>query len=244
MSGLLTHDHFLQQQEKQLHILFGPPGVGKTSFSRQICSQFSSAPKSSSFPLVLLFYVREKKVAEAKTLADLLSCYGLPDDDLDHNELTRLIVKSKGKGLQIIFDGLDERPGLLKDDESIVTRLLKGHLADSQIVVTSCPRIVTQLSELWHMASLYEVQDFGPEEVNEYGIHSRGLVWTDPNVHVWTDCVYIKCNHHSTTCLHENAYKMFKGFYPQTCFFSLPCTLPSLAPPPSQVFICLWRHML
>ena len=167
-SGLLTHDHFLQQQEKQLHIIFGPPGVGKTSFSRQICFQFSSVPKSSSFSLVLLFYVREKRVAEAKTLADLLSCYGLPDDDMDHKKLAQLIVKSKGKGLQIIFDGLDERPGLLKDDESIVTKLMKGQLAEAQIVVTSRPGIVTQLSELWHMASLYEVQGFGPQEVNEY----------------------------------------------------------------------------
>ena len=167
-SGLLTHDHFLQQQEKQLHIVFGPPGVGKTSFSRQICSQFNSTHKTSSFSLVLLFYVREKRVAEAKTLADLLSCYSLPDDDMDHKELARVIVKSKGKGLQIIFDGLDEHPGLLKDDESIVTKLLKGQLAEAQIVVTSRPGIVTQLSELWHMACLYEVQGFGPEEVNEY----------------------------------------------------------------------------
>ena len=167
-SGLLTHDHFLIKQKKRLHIVFGPPGVGKTSFSRQIFSQFSSSPKSSSFSLVLLFYVREKRVADAQTLADLLSCYGLPDDDLDHKELARLIVKSNGKGLQIIFDGLDEHPDLLKDDKYIVSRLLKGQLTEAQIVVTSRPGTVTQLSDLWDLASLYEVQGFGPEEVKEY----------------------------------------------------------------------------
>ena len=166
-SGLLSHNHFLQQQERPLHIVFGPPGVGKTSFSRHICSQFNSTPQSS-FSLVLLFFLREKRVAEAKSLADLLSCYGLPDDDLDHKELAQLIVKNKGRDIQIIFDGLDERQDLLKDESSIITRLLKGELKQAQIVVTSRPGIVTQLSELWHRASLYEVQGFSPQEVKQY----------------------------------------------------------------------------
>ena len=167
-TGLLSHDHFLQQQEKPLHIVFGPPGVGKTSFSRHICSQFNSAPQSSSFSLVLLFFLREKRVAEAKSLSDLLSCYGLPDDDLDHKELARMIVNSKGKGIQLIFDGLDECQDLLKDKSSIFTRLLSGELKEAQVVVTSRPGIVTQLSTLWHRASLYEVQGFSPHEVKQY----------------------------------------------------------------------------
>ena len=177
---LLSHNHFLQQQKKPLHIVFGPPGVGKTSFSRHICSQFNSAPQSSSFSLVLLFYLREKRVAEAKSLSDLLSCYGLLDDDLDHKELARLIVKNKGRGIQIIFDGLDERQDLLKDESSIITKLLKGELKQAQIVVTSRPGIVTQLSELWHRASLYEVQGFSPQEVKQY-VDSFFLKEEDPS---------------------------------------------------------------
>ena len=167
-SSHLSHDHFLQRHDKPLHIVFGPPGVGKTSFSRHICSKFTSAPQSSSFPLVLLFYLREKRVAEAKSLSDLLSCYGLPGDDLDHKELARLIMRNKGNGIQIIFDGLDERQDLLKDESSVVTRLLKGELKEAQIMVTCRPGIVTQLSKLWHRASLYEVQGFGPKKVKEY----------------------------------------------------------------------------
>ena len=167
-SGLLSHDHFFKKQEKPLHIVFGPPGTGKTSFSRHICSQFNSAPQSSSFSLVLLFYLREKRVAEAKTLSDLLSCYGLPDQKLDYGTLSQMITDSKGKGIQIIFDGLDERQDLLKDETSIVTKLLKGELKEAQIVVTSRPGIVTQLSMLWHRASLYEVQGFSPQEVKQY----------------------------------------------------------------------------
>ena len=167
-SGLLSHNHFLQQQEKPLHIVFGPPGVGKTSFSRHICSQFNSAPQSSSFSLVLLFFLREKRVAEAKSLSDLLSCYGLPDQKLDYDSLSQMVTDNKGRGIQIIFDGLDERQELLKDESSIVTRLLKGELKEALIVVTSRPGIVTQLSELWHRASLYEVQGFSPQEVKQY----------------------------------------------------------------------------
>ena len=178
-SGLLSHDHFLQQQEKPLHIVFGPPGVGKTSFSRHICSRFNSAPQSSSFSLVL-FYLREKRVAEAKSLSDLLSCYGLLNDDLDHKELARLIVKNKGRGIQIIFDGLDEHQDLLKDKSSIVTKLLKGGLKQAQIVVTCRPGIVTQLFELWHRASLYEVQGFSPQEVKQY-VESFFLKEGDPS---------------------------------------------------------------
>ena len=150
-SGLLSHNHFLQQQKQLLHIVFGPPGVGKTSFSHHICSQFNSAPQSSSLSLVLLFFLREKRVAEAKSLSELLSCYGLPDDDLDHKELARLIVKNKGRDIQIIFDGLDERQELLRDKSFIVTRLLRGELKQAQIVVTSRPGIVTQLQ--WYFIS-------------------------------------------------------------------------------------------
>ena len=167
-SGLLSHAHFLKKQKKRLHIIYGPPGTGKTSFSRHICSQFNSAPQSSSFSLVLLFYLREKRVGEAKTLSDLLSCYGLPDQKMDYGTLSQMITDSKGSGIQIIFDGLDEHQDLLKDETSIVTRLLKGELKEAQIVVTSRPGIVTQLSKLWHRASLYEVQGFSHQEVKEY----------------------------------------------------------------------------
>ena len=166
--GFLSHAHFLKKQEKPLHIIYGPPGTGKTSFSRHICCQFNSAPQSSSFSLVLLFYLREKRVAEAKTLSDLLSCYGLPDQKLDYDTLSQIITDGKGSGIQIIFDGLDERQNLLKDETSIVTRLLKGELKEAQIVVTSRPGIVTQLSTLWHRASLYEVQGFSHQEVKQY----------------------------------------------------------------------------
>ena len=167
-SGLLSHDHFLKKQEKPLHVIYGPPGTGKTSFSRHICSQFNSASQSSSFSLVLLFYLREKRVAEAKTLSNLLSCYGLPDQKLDYDTLSQMITDSQGRGIQIIFDGLDECQDLLKNETSIVTRLLKGELKEAQIMVTTRPGIVTQLSTLWHRASLYEVQGFSPHEVKQY----------------------------------------------------------------------------
>ena len=167
-SGLLSYAHFLKKQKKPLHIVYGPPGTGKTSFSRHICSQFNSSPQSSSFSLVLLFYLRKKRVAESKTLSDLLSCYGLPDQKLDYDTLSQMITDSQGSGIQIIFDGLDERQDLLKDKTSIVTRLLKGELKEAQIMVASRPGIVTQLCTLWHRASLYEVQGFSHQEVKQY----------------------------------------------------------------------------
>ena len=167
-SGLLTHDHFLQQHKKRLHIVFGPPGAGKTSFSRHICSKFASNPQSSSHSLILLFHVRDRKVAEAKSLRDLLSCYSLPGGDSAYDELAQLVEKNRGRGVQIIFDGLDEHQGLLSDSTSIVSKLIQGELKEAQIMVTSRPGIVMQLSQLFNRATLYEVQGFGPVEVKEY----------------------------------------------------------------------------
>ena len=167
-SGLLTHDHFFQQHKKRLHIVFGPPGAGKTSFSRHICSMFASNSQSSSHSLILLFHVRDKKVAEAITLRDLLSCYSLPGGESAYDELAQLVEKNRGRGVQIIFDGLDEHQGLLSDSNSIVSKLIQGELKEAQIMVTSRPGIVMQLSKLFNRATLYEVQGFGPEEVKEY----------------------------------------------------------------------------
>ena len=167
-SGLLTHDHFLQQHKKQLHIVFGPPGAGKTSFSRHICFKFASKPQSSSHSLILLFHVRDKKVAEAKFLRDLLSCYSLPGGESAYDELAQLVEKNRGRGVQIIFDGLDEHQGLLSDSNSIVSKLIQGELKEAQIMVTSRPGIVMRLSKLFNRATLYEVQGFGPEGVKEY----------------------------------------------------------------------------
>ena len=167
-SGLLTHDHFLQQHKKRLHVVFGPPGAGKTSFSRHICSKFASNPQSSSHSLILLFHVRDRKVAEAKSLRDLLSCYSLPGGDSAYDELAQLVEKNRGRGVQIIFDGLDEHQGLLSDSTSIVSKLIQGELKEAQIMVTSRPGIVMQLSQLFNRATLYEVQGFGPVEVKEY----------------------------------------------------------------------------
>ena len=48
---------------------------------------------------------------------------------------------------------------------------------------------------------------------------------------VCADCVYIKCNHRSTTCLHENAHKMPRGFTPR-CAFLFHYLTPSLPLPP------------
>ena len=77
------------------------------------------------------FYLWKKRVAEAKSLSDLLSCNGLPDQKLDYDSLSEMITDSNARGIQIIFDGLDECQDLLKDESSIVTRLLKGELKKS-----------------------------------------------------------------------------------------------------------------
>ena len=115
-SGLLTHDHFLQQHKKRLHIVFSPPGAVKTSFSRHICSAFTSNPQSSSHSLILLFRVRDKKVAEAKSLRDLFSCYSLPGGDSAYDKLAQLVEKNRDRACKSsLIYSLDKHQGLLRD---------------------------------------------------------------------------------------------------------------------------------
>ena len=63
----VTVSHFLHKGSHQTRIIYGQPGMGKTTFLKHLCQRVAS-DEASDFSLILYFPLREKAVSEALKL--------------------------------------------------------------------------------------------------------------------------------------------------------------------------------
>ena len=136
----------------------GGPGGGKSTFALHICHQWAQgAPWLRQFDVVILAYLRDEAVQNAKTLADLL-----PASDTFENVASQITIL-------FVFDGWDEfQPELMKN--SLVTTIIrephKLSLHQSTVLITSRP--VSSGNLLSIADRRVEILGFTQHQIHEY----------------------------------------------------------------------------
>ena len=145
-------------------LIEGAPGGGKSTLALHICHQWAQgASWLDRFDVVVIAYLRDEAIQNAKTLADILPADG------DSSELVPLIQASYGYRVLFIFDGWDEFPYHLMNKSLVSTIIRQPHelsLHLSTVLITSRP---VSSGNLLHIADRrVEVLGFTKHQIHDY----------------------------------------------------------------------------
>ena len=104
-------------------LVMGAPGVGKTTFSWELCHRWAKGELLKDYSLVVLIRLRDKSAREAKELVDL---FPYPERSLS-KAVMKEMLENNGKGALFLLEGYDELPETMRK-ESIYLDLIGGKL--------------------------------------------------------------------------------------------------------------------
>ena len=157
----------LAKQCKDIQIVYGQAGAGKTTAMKHICQQVALSQIKSDHALILFFPLREESVSGCTDLPSLLGYYGAESSE-DITMATKMLEERKGRDTLLIFDGADEARELLqKGSNSVLLKLLRRKLLpEASIILSSRPGVCPELQE--NANQFYEVQGFDKQAVKAY----------------------------------------------------------------------------
>ena len=157
----------------------GAPGVGKSTFAWELCSNWECCEVMKCFNIVKLVELRHSYAHEARSIEDILQADGITDGShsvSDHaiQAAAKCITESEGEGLLLVLDGFDELPHELQtcDDSLYVKLLTNRYLRNCTVVITSrtcAARALENTCERAHSLSKnVEILGFLPQNIEEY----------------------------------------------------------------------------
>ena len=142
----------------------GPPGVGKSTFAWQLCQRRDDISHLKKFSLVVLLRFRDKRVQEAKDIADLF----FHDDASLQQAVAKEVCSRNGEGVLLILDGFDELPASLRKRSFLVDIIKGSRIPGCTVVVTSRPSATADLFDSCRVDKHIEVLGFTQKEIEEY----------------------------------------------------------------------------
>ena len=153
-------------------VIDGPPGIGKTTLCRKLLNMWSNG-EDKHYGLVLYCPLRSKKIAEAKTLSDLLVY-----QTIKINSITEWLEDNEGKGLLIFFDGWDELSEQHRKSSLVSSIICGDKLHHCSVIITSRSYASSSLLETTSIVSKHiQVIGFSEEQISEV---IRETFGTDP----------------------------------------------------------------
>ena len=151
-------------------VVQGAPGIGKSTFAWKFCRKWAKGKLYQNNQLVVLLRMRDRRVREAQKLSDLFNALHPHDPELTAS-VTKEVVSCGGKGVILLFEGLDELPSFMLAEDSLLLEILQGFsLPKVTLVVTSRPWAVQTLIEKCgdQISRRMEILGFTKEDISRY----------------------------------------------------------------------------
>ena len=177
----IDFEHLAQTKDgepAQLILVEGAPGIGKSTFAWEACRRWGVGKILQQYKLMVLLRLRDERVQQAKTVADLFYfCH-------DSERVIEEVENTHGAGVLLIFEGFDELPPDLRKKDSLFMQIIKGKsLCDATILVTSrhwASRPLLANDELHRPLSQHiEILGFTRKDIEDY---LQCMTFDDPSL--------------------------------------------------------------
>ena len=152
----------IAEPNRYIVVMDGAPGVGKTTLSRKICSDWAQGKLIKDHHIVILKPLRELKGHTATSLNDILN-----SDELVVEEIVKHIKSTFGSGVMFIFDGFDELSSKQRADKNtLFWDIIRGNrLHNCSVLVTSRSCASGPLLEINRVNRHVEVLGFKKKDI-------------------------------------------------------------------------------
>ena len=156
------------EKEIQSVLLEGHAGIGKTTFCTILTEDWSKEEILQQFKLVLLLPLRDKRVAEAQSLSDIVK--RLKNDDKLCDSVIEEFNENGGDNVLIVADGWDELSESQRSKGQFLYNLLVecSELPSASILLTSRTSASAPLHELQCFDRFVQVIGFNRNNIEEY----------------------------------------------------------------------------
>ena len=165
-------------ESAQLILVEGAPGIGKSTFAWEACRRWGAGKILQQYKLMVLLRLREKRVQQAQSLADLFYFKYIKQSVLLE------IESDNGAGLFLILEGFDELPAHLRNEALLFMDIIKGEtLCNATIMLTSrhwASRPLLKNDELHRPLSQHiEILGFTRNDIDDY---LQCMTFDDPSL--------------------------------------------------------------
>ena len=148
-------------------LIEGSPGIGKTTFSWELCRRWGRGEILQEYSLVILLRLRDKRIREAKTMHDLFHYY----DKQIQRAVVCNVIATLGEGVLLLFEGFDELPTEMRERSSLFLDIIKGEcMPAATILITSRSSATSYLLQKCspQISQHIEILGFTKHDINSY----------------------------------------------------------------------------
>ena len=160
-------DVFHDQVDRQVILIQGAPGSGKTTLANNICREWGMGRLIQHYLLVILLKLRDPRIAGMSDIRELIK-HNIGDADVAYEALHE-IESREGEGTLLIFEGWDE----LSDDKqqkSLFSSIISNHVNvfnKASVLITSRPSSISSIKKL-HVTRNIVILGFSEDQIEQY----------------------------------------------------------------------------